>query len=90
MMTTIPLWYLLEITIDGGGEVAGPAFNFTYYKDPKHYGVYPDSGPVKGGTKVKLLGSGFNHECGCNKTVRFSVFEMRPLNNSNDSVTNDT
>lgn len=34
MMKNDVMWYNLEITIDGGHVVAGPAQNFTYYKDP--------------------------------------------------------
>lgn len=47
--------------------------------------MIPNSGPVKGGTKVKIVGSGFNQEGACNKTVRFSVFETKPINATNDT-----
>jgi hypothetical protein len=40
---------------------------------------------VKGGTKVKIIGSGFNCDGSCNKTGRFSVFEMKPINETNDT-----
>lgn len=79
------LWYNVEITIDGGREFAGPEQKFTYYRDPKITEVTPHSGPIKGGTKVKVFGTGFNQEGACNKVVRFSVFELRPTNENNDT-----
>lgn len=60
MMTNDLIWYTLEITIDGGRNVEGPAQNFTYYKDPTHLDVVPAGGPVKGGTITKIIGKGFN------------------------------
>jgi hypothetical protein len=60
MMTSKMLWYNVEITIDGGREITGPEQKFTYYKDPKITDITPGSGPVKGGTTVKIVGSGFN------------------------------
>ena len=53
------IYYLAEITIDGGTEINGPPFKFNYYKDPKLISVSPNSGPTKGGTRVKILGEGF-------------------------------
>lgn len=34
-MTNEMIWYWLEVTIDGGREIAGPMQKFMYYKDPK-------------------------------------------------------
>lgn len=33
-----------------------------------------------------MQGSGFNHPCGCNKTVRFATNEVKPLNDTNDTI----
>jgi hypothetical protein len=65
-MTNVMLWYNVEITIDGGKEICGPAQNFTYYKDVVMKSVVPSHGVLTGGTKVHLTGSGFNQEGGCN------------------------
>jgi IPT/TIG domain len=79
------IWYNVEISIDGGRELAGPPFRFTYYKEPKITDIQPDSGPIRGGTRVNVVGSGFNQEGACNKTVRFSVFETKPVIETNDT-----
>jgi hypothetical protein len=86
MMTNQMLWYNVEITIDGGREIAGPAFKFTYYKDPKLSDIKPAAGPIRGGSTVSVVGSGFNQEGACNKTVRFSVFEVKPINETTDTT----
>lgn len=80
------IWYNVEITVDGGRELAGPAFKFGYYRDPKITDIQPRSGPVSGGTKVKVVGSGFTQEAVCNRTVRFSVFETKPVAEVNDTL----
>jgi len=87
MMTNQMLWYNVEISIDGGRELAGPAFKFTYYKDPKLSEIKPGAGPVKGGTTVAVnsLG-GFNQEGACNKTVRFATWEVKPMNDTLDTT----
>ena len=85
MMTDQMLSYYLEITIDGGREINGPQFRFDYYKDPQVLDIQPSSGPVKGGTIVKIVGKGFNCDGSCNKTTRFSVFEQKPNNETNDT-----
>jgi len=54
------LYYFVEVTIDGGREIAGPKIKFTYYKDPKLTDILPNSVPTRVGTTVKILGSGFN------------------------------
>lgn len=56
MMTNEVIFYYLEITIDGGREIDGPKQKFTYYKDPKIFSMSPDSGPIKGGTKMQIIG----------------------------------
>lgn len=56
-----------------------------YYKDPKLSDIQANSGPIRGGTKVRVMGTGFNQEGACNKVVRFSVFEIRPVNENNDT-----
>jgi hypothetical protein len=84
-ITNTLIWYNLEITVDGGRELAGPSFKFAYYKDPKMTDLIPNSGPLSGGTKVKVFGSGFSQEAACNRTVRFSVFEGKPTD-VNDTV----
>lgn len=43
-------------------------------------------GPVRGGTKVTIVGLGFNHLGACNKTARFSVYELKPINETNDTA----
>lgn len=48
------VFYYLEVTIDGGNYIGGPKQVFTYYKDPVQLDVIPDSGPIRGGTLVKL------------------------------------
>jgi hypothetical protein len=59
-MTDHMLWYDVEITVDGGRERAGPSQRFNYYRDPKILDILPNSGPLSGGTKVKVIGSGYN------------------------------
>ena len=85
-MTDHMLWYDVEITVDGGRERAGPAQRFNYYREPKILDISPNSGPMSGGTRVKVIGSGYNQEGACNKTLRFSVFETKPVNLVNDSL----
>lgn len=86
-MTNEMLWYNVEISIDGGREIAGPAFKFTYYKDPKLADIRPGAGPIKGGTTVAVVGlGGFNQEGACNKTVRFATIEVKPINETNDTM----
>jgi hypothetical protein len=60
MLTNEMIFYNLEVSIDGGREINGPAQKFTYYKDPKQVTVVPDSGPISGGTLVRIEGGGFN------------------------------
>lgn len=71
--------------MDGGREMSGSGFIFTYYKEPKILDIQPNSGPITGGTQVKVVGSGFNQEGACNKTLRFSVFETQPIVEVNDT-----
>lgn len=87
MLTNEMIFYYLEISIDGGREINGPRQKFTYYKDPTHVSIVPDSGPISGGTTVKVIGNGFNQEGACNKTVRFATFEVKPMNDTLDNVT---
>lgn len=84
-ITNNVIWYNVEVTVDGGREIAGPAFKFTYYNEPKVFDIQPNSGPVSGGTHVKVIGKGFNQEGACNKTLRFSVFETKPIQETNDT-----
>lgn len=87
MMKDELIWYYVEITIDGGREVAGPAFKFMYYKDPKLTDIVPGSGPIKGNTTVAVMSlGGFNQEGACNKTVRFATWEVKPMNATNDTI----
>lgn len=87
MMTDHMLFYMLEVTIDGGREIDGPAQKFTYYKDPILTAIIPDSGPVRGGTLVKIASKGgFNQEGACNKTARFATWEVKPFNETNDTA----
>ncbi len=79
-------FYNLEVSISGGVEHNGPKKKFTYYKDPKLNVLTPDSGPVGGGTIVKINGTGFNAEGACNKTVRFATFETKPINETTDTI----
>jgi hypothetical protein len=60
IMSTDLVWYNIEITIDGGTVIAGPAQNFTYYKYSQIFDIVPNMGPTRGGTKVKIVGLGFN------------------------------
>jgi hypothetical protein len=50
------LWYELEVTINGGREVYGPSSKFFYYKGPQIKALVPNSGPIPGGTHVKVVG----------------------------------
>jgi len=56
MMKDKMLWYELEVTINGGREVYGPSSKFFYYKDPQIKELVPNSGPISGGTHVKVVG----------------------------------
>jgi hypothetical protein len=78
------IWYEFEVTINGGREVYGPTQKFFYYKDPLIKELTPNSGPISGGTKVKVVGSGFDQEGACNRVARFSVFETS-ISVSNDN-----
>jgi len=84
-MTDKMLWYYVEVTIDGGREIAGPMMKFMYYKDPKHVDIVPSSGPTRGGTTVAVGGIGYNQEGACNKTVRFATWETKPINETLDT-----
>lgn len=84
-ITNTMWWYNVEITVDGGRELAGPPFRFNYYKEPRLFDISPNSGPISGGTRVNVIGSGFNQEGVCNRTLRFSVFETKPLGSVNDT-----
>ena len=79
------IWYSIEITIDGGRELAGSSFRFNYYREPTISDILPNSGPMRGATNVNILGKGFNQEGACNKTLRFSVFEVKPIQNTYDT-----
>jgi hypothetical protein len=79
------IYYMVEVTIDGGRYIGGPAQKFSYYKDPVHLDIIPNSGPVRGGTQVRIAGTGLNHSCGCNKTARFSTWEVKPSNETSDT-----
>ena len=58
-----------------------------YYKDPKHVIIEPDSGPTRGGTKVNIISTGgYNQEGACNKTARFATWEVKPINDTNDTT----
>ena len=84
MMKDKMVWYEFEVTINGGREIYGPSQKFYYYKDPQILELIPNSGPISGGTHVKVVGTGFNQEGACNKIGRFAVFE------TDFSVTNNT
>lgn len=86
MLTNHMLFYYVEVTIDGGREIAGPRFKFMYYKDPVLSDIQPGSGPTRGGTTVKILGSGFNQEGACNRTIRFATYEVKPINETLDTA----
>ena len=86
MMTNEMVYYYVEISIDGGREINGPPQKFMYYKDPKIVDIQPNSGPIRGGTKVKIIGSGFNQEGACNKTARFATYEVKPINETNNDT----
>lgn len=77
LMAEDMLFYMLEITIDGGRVIAGPAQMFMYYKDPWLSSIVPDSGPTRGGTLVRVNGQHYNQEGACNKTFRFATFEIK-------------
>ena len=78
---------MLEVTIDGGRYIGGPAQAFCYYKDPEILQIVPDSGPMCGGTKVQIIGSNLNYTCHFNKTARFAVYETKPnITQVNDTV----
>jgi len=79
-------FYNVEITIDGGRNIEGPYQKFNYYRDPIISSISPALGPVKGGTCSKIGGSGFNAEGACNKTVRYAVFETKPINETKDNA----
>jgi hypothetical protein len=85
-MSTDLVWYNVEITIDGGQVIAGPAQNFTYYKYSTLYDIVPNMGPIRGGTNVTIVGKGFNQPGACNKTARFAVIETKPINETNDTL----
>lgn len=59
------VFYNVEVTIDGGREISGPKQKFIYYKDPKITSIEPDSGPLKGGTPVNVIGTGMNQQYAC-------------------------
>lgn len=40
---------------------------------------------MRGGTNVNVLGNGYNQAGACNKTLRFSVFEVKPIQNTIDT-----
>lgn len=86
MLTNHMLFYYVEVTIDGGREIAGPRFKFMYYKDPVLSDIQPGSGPTRGGTTVKVLGTGFNQEGACNRTIRFATYEVKPINETLDTT----
>lgn len=79
------VFYNLEVTIDGGRYLGGPAQKFSYYKDPPHIDIVPNSGPIRGGTTVKVVGSGYNQSAVCNRTVRFATWELKQINDTTDS-----
>jgi len=53
-----PRFYYLEITLDGT-QYGGPPQKFTYYKEPEITAVSPNTGPVQGGTELRISGLGF-------------------------------
>ena len=56
-----------------------------YYKDPRPKAIIPDSGPTRGGTIVKVIGGNLNQEGACNKTIRFATFEIKAMNDTNET-----
>ena len=76
----------MQVTVDGGRELAGAGFVFTYYKEPRIVDIQPNSGPVSGGTTVRVIGSGFNQEGACKRIARFSVFETPTFGEHTDTV----
>lgn len=79
-------YYFLTVSIDGGRERNGPRKKFTYYKDPKLTNITPYSGPIKGGTDVRIDGKGFAHRGACNRTVRVATNEVKPFYNEKDKT----
>ena len=59
-----------SVSINSLHFLAAPASHFTYYADPHVYGIRPTGGPVRGGTHVTLLGSGFHGLGGDMATAR--------------------
>lgn len=79
-------FYFVKITINGGREIEGPAFKFNYYKDPIISKLEPNRGPTRGGTVSKVTGEGFAQYGACNKTARYSVFEKKLINDTDNDT----
>ena len=67
-------FYYLSVTLNGK-DIAGPYQTFTYYIDPSITKIYPNKGPMKGGTISKLNGKLFNQEGVCNVTARYGSIQ---------------
>jgi len=70
-------YYDVEISLNGV-DLSGPPQRFFYYKDTLEAKTDPFYGPISGNTTVSLTGFNFNQTGGCNPTVRFSTYEVKP------------
>ena len=84
--TTDDLFFDVEVTMNAK-DFSGFPQRFYYYNDPQLKGIYPNSGSVEGNTLTKIKGLGFKPDHSCNLTVRFSTYQIKPIEVDDDSIT---
>lgn len=73
-------YYYVYVTLNGGKELSEQLVKFTYYWDNPVKSVWPNKGPLRGGTKSLVEGRGFKQEGACNVTVRYGAYQLKPDN----------
>lgn len=76
-------WYYISLTLNNR-DVTNSTNKFYYYPEPTLEQVYPNKGPVVGGTNSYLYGLGFAHQNICGLTVRYGGIALNPMS-SNDT-----
>ena len=79
--------YDLSVTMDEGKVLYGNKQRFQYYKQHTIDSVYPNIGPVEGGTTVKISGTNFSDYKNNKIVVRFATYTAEILKIEKDNIT---
>ena len=62
--------YNVQVSLDGGRQRSEGSAEFRYYREPILQKTTPNLGPLRAGTNVTLVGTGFEQSSACRRIVR--------------------